>query len=845
MACPAAGTTLRTCIGGETDRADYDALSNATCAGGLRGAYCELCIDKWHYLDTADASCQPCGASLGYSVAMAVLAATAALVLYTRWRRVSKALRPLAVFAERVSFRAKLRNAISFYQIVTQLGAVYALRYPPAYTRLLNAFSIANLHLFNWLPGLSPVCLGLPSLAAQLWFAALVPFGVALAAFPVAKLISRSSATAALPFVVGWTFLLFPTIASHGFRALAPCDTFTYVDGGEIAFLRSDYAVECTGSLFGRPSAPSTVLLPAWVAVALWATGVPLLYAGLLRNASGLRGSLGLLVDDYRPEAAAWELAAVGEKLVLVGFLSLFDPGQSKQIFVAVLVAQCTLLLQVYIAPFRRASDKLFGFLSASMLVLVLIGSNELQDERLTSGLDIGSSFVVVTLLVATLSVLLVAVTFFACELRAARAPAFLLVETKEPPALDLGMGKKWHLFLSHQWDNQDAVAVVKRQLLLLLPGVRVFVSAEEELNTGARLTPDSALQPSPQLDVDDLESIEALEMHVQKSAAVLVLLGSAKYFQSTNCKRELAAVKDASLPLILLHDSDPVKYGSSLQHLQDACPEEFRDFVFSAEEFQRPVIPWHRVRDFQLVSLKLIAEAVLAASPAYCDQTSPSLYLPGETSRCSLVFPAPVRVWVSEANEGASRVVEELTTVFSSLSSVAAPSYLQPPPLADSATAAGSARFESLDSDMVMLLYLNERTFSNPRLADEVRRVWARDGKIVLAHENDPDEGGCAFDHFFSVTPQDLIDGQLFGPVAVVLHPGERFRTVSIRLLAVAFGARNGGDQGPGVVEMTVKIWDHISRRKSSRRSALADEDDNVAQLEMKEVGDAPSARI
>jgi hypothetical protein len=50
-------------------------------------------------------------------------------------------------------------------------------------------------------------------------------------------------------------------------------------------------------------------------------------------------------------------------------------------------------------------------------------------------------------------------------------------VEIKQSPTLELATGKKWHLFLSHQWDNQDAVGIVKRQLLLLLPGVRVFVS--------------------------------------------------------------------------------------------------------------------------------------------------------------------------------------------------------------------------------------------------------------------------------------------------------------------------------------------------------------------------------
>ena len=68
------------------------------------------------------------------------------------------------------------------------------------------------------------------------------------------------------------------------------------------------------------------------------------------------------------------------------------------------------------------------------------------------------------------------------------------------------------------QWANQDAAATIKRQLQLLLPGVKVF------------------------LDVDDLDSIDQLEAHVEASAAVLILLGSEHYFRSANCLRELAA---------------------------------------------------------------------------------------------------------------------------------------------------------------------------------------------------------------------------------------------------------------------------------------------------------------
>ena len=56
-------------------------------------------------------------------------------------------------------------------------------------------------------------------------------------------------------------------------------------------------------------------------------------------------------------------------------------------------------------------------------------------------------------------------------------------------PELKLETSQRYHLFLSHVWSSgQDQMATVKRELQLLLHGVRVF------------------------LDVDDLEEIGKLD---------------------------------------------------------------------------------------------------------------------------------------------------------------------------------------------------------------------------------------------------------------------------------------------------------------------------------------------
>jgi hypothetical protein len=149
------------------------------------------------------------------------------------------------------------------------------------------------------------------------------------------------------------------------------------------------------------------------------------------------------------------------------------------------------------------------------------------------------------------------------------------------------------------------------------------------------------------------------------------------------------------------------------------------------------------------------------------------------------------------------------------------------------------------------MLLYLNKNTWtSDPRLADEVRLVMARGGKIVMAHENDTAYGGCAFDTFLQTTPQELIDGGLYAPLAIALHAGDEHRAVSKRLLAVALGARVidprtvrcGNWLVPTATRMrapTALLAQLLSRR-SKVSLAMADGDDGLPQLEMR----SPSTR-
>ena len=74
--------------------------------------------------------------------------------------------------------------------------------------------------------------------------------------------------------------------------------------------------------------------------------------------------------------------------------------------------------------------------------------------------------------------------------------------------------------------------------------------------------------------------------------------------------------------PLVLVQEADPEKGGGTLQALRDECPEDLQPLIFDKDW---PLTIWYRIDEFQLVSLKIIAEA----PPAAASRSAVSLYLP------------------------------------------------------------------------------------------------------------------------------------------------------------------------------------------------------------------------
>ena len=131
-------------------------------------------------------------------------------------------------------------------------------------------------------------------------------------------------------------------------------------------------------------------------------------------------------------------------------------------------------------------------------------------------------------------------------------------------------------------------------------------------------------------------------------------------------------------------------------------------------------------------------------------NKVSLPLCIAGEPRIASFDFSKQVTVRVSRANPGAEDLANELAESFARLSVSTA---------------------EEADDATHMLLYLNQETWSDerPGLAEQIKQAREDKLKIVMAHENDPEKGGCIFARFFETTPQELIADGLYRDMA---HP-------------------------------------------------------------------------
>ena len=849
--CPDFGNASG-CVGGV-------GAGEGPCKPWLEGPYCSLCnvSDSTRYYSVEDSACLACEggaltpvAALGVGlVALLLLALVWARFQPHRWVCSFQLVARASRLNEQLSLRSKGKQLLGFYQVATRISDVYSVPMPKSVAALLSVFELFNVNLAGL--GLPLQCLGLGtyeqmlkvtligpavvgalvvlcSVARKLCCACCSPnttndrFSTAnggrasianrasdangrgsLAARGAAPSPLRDGLFAALPWLLSLTFLVFPMVSSAAFRAFS-CEAF---DDGK-SYLRADYAVECYTAEHAR------VKDLAWLCIALYPIGISLLYAVLLLRArhaildehpTSLSKALGFLTRDYEPQYLWWELLEAWKKLFLVGFAVLLKQGSIEQLIVAFVFSTIFMLLVSVAMPFRSDDDDYFakacGFGLSTLFFFCIISKvgafaeavDGVLTEHLRDSFGFDAAVVAVGMLASVLVALLLVAAMAAHQLiKAANLPLLRFVATRAAPDLALSRDHSYHLFLSHIWSTgQDQCATIKRQLMLLLPGVSIF------------------------LDVDDLESIDLLEDYIDASAVVMIFV-SQGYFNSGNCLREVERTVSTDKPIALVHD--PVKGGAKLDVIiRDECADHLREPIFGVG---REVIEWHRIKDFQLVSLKLLAAQLLVGCPSRSISRSRkgsgarsragssaggsvgggsvgegggggggrrALYIPGEVSRQRMAFRSSghARVYVSPHNIGALAAVEALRAGMGGSFNIVSDSEIT--------DAGGRQRLRQRSTHFV--LYLNHGTFAGrgdagKRLAEEVGDALTTGSpRLVLLHETVPSEGGCAFDRFFQTTPQDLICGGLYRPLALPLCDGA-FWPVSVALVARALGA-------------------------------------------------------
>ena len=224
----------------------------------------------------------------------------------------------------------------------------------------------------------------------------------------------------------------------------------------------------------------------------------------------------------------------------------------------------------------------------------------------------------------------------------------------------------------------------------------------------------------------------------------------------------------------------DPVRGGASLPDIEAECNASLRLKVFGPLGAKRDVIIWHRFKDFQIASIKLMAEQLLRGCPQEKRLEDVRLFVPGELPRQKLILRKRPVVFASPNNPRALTVAKDIASAMGGRIDVT------------------SEHASEVREITHYLLLLNDRTFldtAGKELAKELRSARAAGAKVLLVHENDPERGGCEFGIFFDGrTPQDLVDDGIYYDIAVALHSGQ-FWPVSAALAAKGLGAITAAD--------------------------------------------------
>jgi len=785
--------TWTPCIGSSSE-------ADEGCAESHSGPKCEICPTD-QYLKYVDGHCHSCTKAwanfrrwwaLGLALPTALWLVHITIGRHRNWlasRWIARSWLWLASTWRYIGMQPKLKLLVAFGQVVAAVPSVYDASLPNGkYALWVRALEWPHfVSSISWAVPLPCVYGGYMAvlLISSFWPLVLILLvllgsglrscglllGARVAEHPslVLRTFCIKTAQESLPPALWITFLVVTSVSSRILNTFL-CEEFADDDltGSVKAYLHDDYRLDCASAEYVRVKAWAFAL------ISIWPIGVPLLYTALLitcrrsiahRKPGTLLRATRFLWSDYKPGLYWWEAIDLARKLTLTGFVVLIDEQhRAYRTLVALLLSLCFLVVQPILKPFQAAFNNWLAFImrAAETLIFLAVLLFNLCGETCATFVR-GDSLVLFFLVVSSAILLctLLSLLYLLVQEYTATTGLLHLHSTGAPPQLTLSEDIVYHGFVSHTWGSgQDQAAVIKRQLQLCLRGVRIF------------------------LDVDDLTDIGLLEQYIQQTACLIFFL-SAGYFASYNCLREARACVTYSKPIALVHEADPNKGGLTLADVHRECPSELSAYVFDGRE----IIRWHRIAEYQHVSLKMIAQHMLLACPGLSKaRLAAGLYFRKELVCSALDFPRAVPLVVSAHNPGAHAVARELCDTFIAVTLAAS--------VDEQERATSLEAFIASRSfcAFFFLLYLNENTYCGgeaAHLTEQLRNMHDHDAaRILMVHENDDARGACAFRICMDRTPEDLKTSGLYKPIAIAF-PSPPHRAVGLALAAKQLGAK------------------------------------------------------
>jgi len=116
----------------------------------------------------------------------------------------------------------------------------------------------------------------------------------------------------------------------------------------------------------------------------------------------------------------------------------------------------------------------------------------------------------------------------------------------------------------------------------------------------------------------------------------------------------------DHKKPYFFMHEADEDRGGMPLDVLRKDWASVRPEVTLFSDS--TPTITWHRVQDYQLMSLRMTAELMIHEMPSYSNfKQPPKLFLRGNILSKSFSFKVKPAVYVSANNPGAMEMADEL----------------------------------------------------------------------------------------------------------------------------------------------------------------------------------------